>query len=154
MGEPQLIDLVAYARSVNKPIAFDLKVNMNSAQARQFWKHAKTAPAGSIVQGTKSLLPGLQLVKKLDAADTGYRLRYGYVSTGEPSVAYVKAVGPYLIIEKDISASKVAYYRSNGLDVTLWTGKTEADYASMTAKNPNRVSVDDAKRYADWLAAR
>lgn len=151
---PKLVELVAYARTVNKPIHFDLKTSMTTAQARQFWKHAKTAPAGSMLIGTKSRVDGMQKVKRLDAADTSHKLRYGYVTTGEPSVAYVKTVGPYLIIEKDITKAKVAHYKAYGLKVFLWTGKNETDYASMVGKNPTGVIVDDAKRYKEWLEAR
>lgn len=150
----KLTDLLRYANNENIPIHFDLKTSMTTAQARQFWKHAKTAPAGSMLIGTKSRVDGIQKVKRLDAADTAHKLRYGYVTTGEPSVAYVKTVGPYLIIEDDISKAKVAHYKAYGLKVYLWVGKTEADYASMVGKNPNGVSVDDAKRYQDWLVAR
>lgn len=150
----KLAGFITYARSVNKPIHFDLKTSMNSAQARQFWKHAKTAPAGSMLIGTKSSVDGMQKVKRLDAADTSHRLRYGYVTTGEPSVAYVKSVGPHLIIEDDISKAKVAHYQAYGLKVYLWVGKNEADYASMVGKSPDGVSVDDAKRYQEWLVSQ
>lgn len=146
--------LVAYANSVDRPILFHMKTVMNTAQAKQFWNIAKHAPAGSLVAGSKSRIPGILIVKKLDANNPDYRLRYGYETSGEPSVAYVKSVGPYLVIEKDISKARVAYYRSNGLKVYLWTGKTEADYASMLNKNPDGVIVDDAKRYQEWLVAR
>lgn len=152
----KMVDWVAWARSVDKPLVFDMKVaDATSAQTKQFWKVAKTAPAGSMVIGTKSVASTtIAKIKKLDAADTGYKLRYGYVSSGSPSAAYVKQTGPYLILEKSASASQVKAYRDAGLDVNLYTGKTQTDYASMVDKNPNRVTVDNAKRYAEWLAAR
>jgi Glycerophosphoryl diester phosphodiesterase family len=150
----KLTDLITFANEVDTPILFHMKVAMNTAQAKQFWKAAKLAPAGSLLAGSKSRVPGILKVKTYDAADSLHKLRYGYETAGEPSVATIKNVGPTVVADKSLSSSRVAYYRSNSITVYLQAATTETDYAAMTVKKPNGLLINDIRRYNQWLVNR
>ena len=67
-----------------------------------------------------------------------------------PSVSKVKSVGTYFHAGLSISKSQVSTYQANGIKVFMFTGKNEDDYATMAARNPYGVVVDDSERFQKW----
>lgn len=97
----------------------------------------------------------LDKIKKLDAADPAHRLSYSLiVSSARPysTVAAAKAVGPVIEVSQYLPAAVLARYRAAGLRLDIWTGRSEADYARITALRPDGIVVDDVARYRRWAA--
>jgi glycerophosphoryl diester phosphodiesterase len=156
IGKQKLIrlkDLVAYAKSVDKPIAIGLKnKTITNAQAKQLWNTIKSSDIQ--LEAPVSRLEGaLNKVKKLDKADPKHKINYALTSLGTdgwPSVSKVKSVGTYFHAEKSLPASQMAKYKAAQIKVFLFTGKNETDYAKMVALDPYGVVVDNVEWFQDW----
>jgi glycerophosphoryl diester phosphodiesterase len=148
----RLEDLVAYANSVGKRLAIELKQStITNAQAKQLWNTIKSANVQ--LESPLSRLSGaLDKVKALDQADPDHEIEYGLVkiSSPWPSVSKVKSVGTYLHAGLSISKSQVSTYQANGIKVFMFTGKNEDDYAIMASRNPDGVVIDDLEKYRKW----
>lgn len=149
----RLKTLIAYGDSVGKQVAIGLKNStITDAQARQLWNTIKYSNVQ--LEAPSSRLAGaLNKVKKLDAADPNHKIKYALVSTGAdgwPSVSKVKSVGTYFHAELSISSSQMRTYKSAGIKVFLFTGKTVSDYKRMAALNPYGVVVDDVAKFQAW----
>jgi glycerophosphoryl diester phosphodiesterase len=160
IGKQRLIrlkDLVGYANSVGKPLAIGLKnAKITNAEAKQLWNTIKSSKIQ--LEAPSSRLAGaLNKVKKLDAADSSHKINYALTSTGSggwPSVSAVKKVGIYFHAELSVPASVMRKYKDAGIRVFLFTGKDEADYAKMAARNPYGVVVNDVERFQAWRNAQ
>jgi glycerophosphoryl diester phosphodiesterase len=155
VGKKRLIrlkDLVAYAKSVRKPLAIQFKQStITNAQAKQLWRTIKYSNVQ--LEAAAYALPALNKVKKLDAADRRHKINYALVTAGSggwPSVSKVKSVGTYLHAELSIPASRMRTYKRAGIKVFLWTGKTKSDYAKMARLNPHGVVVNDVAKFQAW----
>jgi glycerophosphoryl diester phosphodiesterase len=155
IGKQQLIrlkDLIAYAKSVRKPLAIQFKQStITKAQAKQLWKTIKYSNVQ--LEASSYALPALNKVKKLDAADRKHKIKYALVTTGSggwPSVSKVKSVGTYLHAELSIPASRMRTYKRAGIKVFLWTGKSKSDYKKMAALEPYGVVVDNVEKFQRW----
>jgi glycerophosphoryl diester phosphodiesterase len=156
----RLKTLIAYGDSVGKQVAIGLKnATITDAQAKQLWNTIKYSDVQ--LEAPASRLAGaLNKVKKLDAADPNHKINYALTAAGSdgwgtatdpnPSVSKVKSVGIYFHADKSIPASVMRTYQAAGIQVFLFTGKNETDYAKMAALNPYGVVVDDVKRFQDW----
>ena len=148
----RLKDLVAYAKSVNKPLAVQFKQStITNAQAKQLWNTIKYSKVQ--LEAPLSRLAALNKVKKLDKADSKHKINYALTTTGAagwPSVSTVKSVGKYLHARLELPASRMRAYKDAGIKVFLFTGKTESDYAKMAKLNPYGVVVDDVARFQTW----
>ena len=148
----RLKDLVAYAKSVNKPLAVQFKQStITNAQAKQLWNTIKYSKVQ--LEAPLSRLDALNKVKKLDKADPKHKINYALTTTGAagwPSVSTVKSVGKYLHARLELPASRMRAYKDAGIKVFLFTGKTESDYAKMAKLNPYGVVVDDVARFQTW----
>ena len=155
IGKKRLIrlkDLVAYAKSVRKPLAIQFKQStITNAQAKQLWRTIKYSNVQ--LEAASYALPALNKVKKLDAADRSHKINYALVSSGSggwPSVSKVKSVGTYFHAELSIPASRMRTYKNAGIRVFLWTGKTKSDYTRMAKLNPYGVVVNDVAKFQAW----
>ena len=155
VGKKRLIrlkTLVAYAKSVRKPLAIQIKQStITNAQAKQLWKTIKASKVQ--LEAATYALPALNKVKKLDAADRSHKINYALVTAGSggwPSVSKVKSVGTYLHAEKSIPASRMRTYKRAGIRVFLWTGKSKADYKKMAALEPYGVVVNNVEKFQAW----
>ena len=155
IGKKRLIrlkDLVAYGKSVRKPLAIEFKQStITNAQAKQLWRTIKYSNVQ--LEAALYALPALNKVKKLDAADRRHKINYALVSSGSggwPSVSKVKSVGTYFHAELSIPASRMRTYKNAGIRVFLWTGKTKSDYAKMAKLNPYGVVVNDVAKFQAW----
>jgi glycerophosphoryl diester phosphodiesterase len=155
IGKQKLIrlkDLVAYAKSVRKPLAIQLKQStITNAQAKQLWRTIKYSNIQ--LEASSYALPALNKVKKLDAADRRHKIKYALVATGSggwPSVSKVKSVGTYLHAKLSIPASRMRTYKKAGIMVFLWTGKSRSDYKKMAALDPYGVVVNDVAKFQAW----
>jgi glycerophosphoryl diester phosphodiesterase len=155
IGKQRLIrlkDLVAYAKSVRKPLAIQIKQStITNAQAKQLWKTIKSSKVQ--LEAASYGLPALNKVKKLDAADRSHKINYALVTAGSggwPSVSKVKSVGNYLHAELSIPASRMRTYKRAGIKVFLWTGKSKSDYKKMAALDPFGVVVNDVEKFQAW----
>jgi glycerophosphoryl diester phosphodiesterase len=155
IGKQKLIrlkDLIAYAKSVRKPLAIQFKQStITKAQAKQLWKTIKYSNVQ--LEASSYALPALNKVKKLDAADRKHKIKYALVTTGSggwPSVSKVKSVGTYLHAELSIPASRMRTYKKAGIKVFLWTGKSKSDYKKMAALEPYGVVVDNVEKFQRW----
>jgi glycerophosphoryl diester phosphodiesterase len=155
VGKQRLIrlkDLVAYAKSVRKPLAIQFKQStITNAQAKQLWKTIKYS--NFQLEAASYALPALNKVKKLDAADRSHKIKYALVTAGSggwPSVSKVKSVGTYLHAELSIPASRMRTYKKAGIKVFLWTGKSKSDYKKMAALDPYGVVVNDVAKFQAW----
>lgn len=148
----RLKDLVAYANSVGKKLAIELKQStITNAQAKQLWNTIKSSNIQ--LEAPLSRLAGaLDKVKALDQADPDHEVKYALVrvSSPWPSVSTVKSVGTYFHAGLSISKSQVSTYEANGIEVFMFTGKNEDDYATMASRNPYGVVVDDLERFQKW----
>ena len=148
----KLIDLVNYAKSVNKPLSLELKnTSITDAQATQLWNNIKTSQVR--LMAMPGAIPSMNKIKSRDAADPNYKLTYSTVITGAdgwPSTTWVKANGTQVDVHHSVPAERVSRYKEVGVAVFIFTGKTEAEYAKMTALNPYGVVVDDVKRFEIW----
>ncbi len=155
VGKKRLIrlkTLVAYAKSVRKPLAVQIKQStITNAQAKQLWKTIRASKVQ--LEAATYALPALNKVKKLDAADRSHKINYALVTAGSggwPSVSKVKSVGTYLHAEKSIPASRMRTYKRAGIRVFLWTGKSKADYKKMAALEPYGVVVNNVEKFQAW----
>ena len=155
VGKKRLIrlkTLVAYAKSVRKPLAIQIKQStITNAQAKQLWKTIRASKVQ--LEAATYALPALNKVKKLDAADRSHKINYALVTAGSggwPSVSKVKSVGTYLHAEKSIPASRMRTYKRAGIRVFLWTGKSKADYKKMAALEPYGVVVNNVEKFQAW----
>ena len=155
VGKKRLIrlkTLVAYAKSVRKPLAIQIKQStITNAQAKQLWKTIRTSKVQ--LEAATYALPALNKVKKLDAADRSHKISYALVTAGSggwPSVSKVKNVGTYLHAEKSIPASRMRTYKRAGIKVFLWTGKSKSDYKKMAALEPYGVVVNNVEKFQAW----
>jgi glycerophosphoryl diester phosphodiesterase len=152
----RLVDLIKYGRSVGRPFSLEIKPStITDAQASQLWNNIKTSRVRLLAM--PNALPALNKIKKRDAADPNYRLTYSTVitgSTGWPSPSWVKANGTQVDVHLSIPASVMRSYKSANIPVFVFTGKTEADYAKMTALRPYGVVVDDVARFERWRDAQ
>jgi glycerophosphoryl diester phosphodiesterase len=155
IGKQRLIrlkNLVAYAKSVRKPLAIQIKQStITNAQAKQLWKTIKSSKVQ--LEAASYGLPALNKVKKLDAADRSHKINYALVTAGSggwPSVSKVKSVGNYLHAELSIPASRMRTYKRAGIRVFLWTGKSKSDYKKMAALDPFGVVVNDVEKFQAW----
>jgi glycerophosphoryl diester phosphodiesterase len=155
IGKKRLIrlkDLVAYAKSVRKPLAIQFKQStITNAQAKQLWRTIKYSNIQ--LEAASYALPALNKVKKLDAADRSHKINYALVSSGSggwPSVSKVKSVGTYFHAGLSIPASRMRTYKNAGIRVFLWTGKTKSDYTKMAKLNPYGVVVNDVAKFQAW----
>ena len=148
----RLKDLVAYAKSVNKPLAVQFKQStITNAQAKQLWNTIKYSNVQ--LEAPLSRLAALNKVKKLDKADSKHKISYALTSLGTdgwPSVSKVKSVGKYFHAEKSLPASKMKAYKKAGIKVFLFTGKTKSDYTKMTKLDPYGVVVNDVAKFQTW----
>ena len=72
-----------------------------------------------------------------------------------PGVAYVKSYGSYFDPRfTRISHAQVKALRDAGVVVTVWTGKTAANYEDMADLGAQRWHVDDVADVTKWAAAR
>ena len=155
VGKKRLIrlkTLVAYAKSVRKPLAIQIKQStITNAQAKQLWKTIKSSRVQ--LEAASYALPAMNKIKKLDAADRSHKINYALVTAGSggwPSVSKVKSVGTYLHAEKSIPASRMRTYKRAGIRVFLWTGKSKADYKKMAALEPYGVVVNNVEKFQAW----
>jgi glycerophosphoryl diester phosphodiesterase len=155
VGKKRLIrlkTLVAYAKSVRKPLAIQIKQStITNAQAKQLWRTIKYSNVQ--LEAASYALPALNKVKKLDAADRRHKIKYALVTAGSggwPSVSKVKSVGTYLHAELSIPASRMRTYKKAGIKVFLWTGKTKSDYKKMAALEPYGVVVNNVEKFQAW----
>jgi glycerophosphoryl diester phosphodiesterase len=155
VGKQRLIrlkDLVAYAKSVRKPLAIQIKQStITKAQAKQLWKTIKNSNVQ--LEAASYALPALNKVKKLDAADRSHKIKYALVTAGSggwPSVSKVKSVGTYLHAHLSIPASRMRTYKKAGIKVFVWTGKTKSDYKKMAALEPYGVVVNNVEKFQAW----
>ena len=155
IGKKRLIrlkTLVAYAKSVRKPLAIQIKQStITNAQAKQLWKTIKSSRVQ--LEAATYALPAMNKIKKLDAADRSHKINYALVTAGSggwPSVSKVKSVGTYLHAEKSIPASRMRTYKRAGIKVFLWTGKSKADYKKMAALEPYGVVVNNVEKFQAW----
>jgi glycerophosphoryl diester phosphodiesterase len=155
IGKKRLIrlkTLVAYAKSVRKPLAIQIKQStITNAQAKQLWRTIKYSNVQ--LEAASYALPALKKVKKLDAADRSHKINYALVTAGSggwPSVSKVKSVGTYLHAELSIPASRMRTYKKAGIKVFLWTGKTKSDYKKMAALEPYGVVVNNVEKFQAW----
>jgi glycerophosphoryl diester phosphodiesterase len=155
VGKKRLIrlkTLVAYAKSVRKPLAIQIKQStITNAQAKQLWRTIKYSNVQ--LEAASYALPALKKVKKLDAADRSHKINYALVTAGSggwPSVSKVKSVGTYLHAELSIPASRMRTYKKAGIKVFLWTGKTKSDYKKMAALEPYGVVVNNVEKFQAW----
>jgi glycerophosphoryl diester phosphodiesterase len=154
----KLSELLAYGRSVGKPVALQIKLNeLTNAQARQFWRAVKASKVRVMLEASSGQLPGMNKIKSLDRADTTYRITYAFVTSGSrgwPSVTTIRRVGTVVHARLEISRSVVRTYQRAGLTVYLYTGKNERDYARMAYLGPYGVVVDDVGRFQRWRNAQ
>ena len=155
VGKKRLIrlkTLVAYAKSVRKPLAIQIKQStITNAQAKQLWKTIKSSRVQ--LEAATYALPAMNKIKKLDAADRSHKINYALVTAGSggwPSVSKVKSVGTYLHAEKSIPASRMRTYKRAGIKVFLWTGKSKSDYKKMAALEPYGVVVNNVEKFQAW----
>ena len=155
IGKKRLIrlkDLVAYAKSVRKPLAIQFKQStITNAQAKQLWTTIKYSNVQ--LEAASYALRALNKVKKLDAKDPSHKINYALVSAGAggwPSVSKVKSIGTYFHAELSIPASRMRTYKNAGIRVFLWTGKTKSDYTRMAKLNPYGVVVNDVAKFQAW----
>ena len=155
VGKKRLIrlkTLVAYAKSVRKPLAIQIKQStITNAQAKQLWKTIKSSKVQ--LEAATYALPAMNKIKKLDAADRSHKINYALVTAGSggwPSVSKVKSVGTYLHAEKSIPASRMRTYKRAGIKVFLWTGKSKSDYKKMAALEPYGVVVNNVEKFQAW----
>ena len=155
IGKKRLIrlkTLVAYAKSVRKPLAIQIKQStITNAQAKQLWRTIKYSNVQ--LEAASYALPALNKVKKLDAADRSHKINYALVTAGSggwPSVSKVKSVGTYLHAELSIPASRMRTYKRAGIKVFLWTGKSKSDYRKMAALEPYGVVVNNVEKFQAW----
>lgn len=152
-----LRSLLRFAASRHTALALELKVaDITGGQARQFYTAVRATPKVAVTAFPGGTMDSLKKVKRLDAADSRHRLRYGYnaFAASPPSPAAVKAVATTVSVDKRISAARVAAYRAAGLRVLLRTGHTAPDYAMMLAKAPSAIVVDDPKHFRAWYRAQ
>ena len=72
-----------------------------------------------------------------------------------PGVAYVKSYGSYFDPRfTRITHAQVKALKDAGVVVTVWTGKTEADYEGMADLGAQRWHVDDVADVIEWASAR
>ena len=155
VGKQRLIrlkTLVAYAKSVRKPLAIQIKQSrITNAQAKQLWKTIKYSKVQ--LEAASYALPALNKIKKLDAADRRHKINYALVTAGSggwPSVSKVKSVGTYLHAELSIPSTRMRTYKRAGIKVFLWTGKSRSDYKKMAALEPYGVVVNDVEKFQAW----
>ena len=155
VGKKRLIrlkTLVAYAKSVRKPLAIQIKQStITNAQAKQLWRTIKSSKVQ--LEAASYALPAMNKIKKLDAADRSHKINYALVTAGSggwPSVSKVKSVGTYLHAEKSIPASRMRTYKRAGIKVFLWTGKSKSDYKKMAALEPYGVVVNNVEKFQAW----
>ena len=148
----RLVDLLNYGNSLGKSFALEIKVGaITNAQARQFWNAIKDSRVQ--LEATPARLPALNKIKKLDAADATHRISYALVALGTrgwPSVSTIKATGAALHARFEIPVNVANRYRQANIKVFLYTGRNEADYAKIVARNPYAVVVEDVPRFQRW----
>jgi glycerophosphoryl diester phosphodiesterase len=148
----RLVDLLNYGNSVGKSFALEIKVgSITAAQARQFWNAIKDSRVQ--LEATPARLPALNKIKKLDAADATHRISYALVALGTgawPSVSTIRATGAAVHARLEIPVSVADSYRQANIKVFLYTGRNEADYAKMVARNSYAVVVEDVARFQRW----
>jgi hypothetical protein len=148
----KLTDLLAYANSVGKPVALQIKLtSITTGQAKQFWRAVRTSRV--MLEASNGQLPAMSKIKKLDKADTTHHISYAYVTLGTngwPSVSKIRSVGHIVHARLEIPASLVRTYTRAGITVYLFTGKTTRDYKRMTDKAPYGVVVDDVGKFQKW----
>ena len=108
------------------------------------------------MEATPARLPALNKIKKLDAADATHRISYALVALGTrgwPSVSTIKATGAALNARLEIPVSVASSYRQANIKVFLYTGRNEADYTKIVARNPYGVVVEDVPRFQRWRDA-
>jgi glycerophosphoryl diester phosphodiesterase len=148
----KLTELLAYAKSVGKPVALQIKLtSLSGGQASQFWKAIRTSRV--ILEASSGQLPSMNKIKKLDKADKTYRINYAFVTLGHhgwPSVSYVKSIGTSLHARLEIPSSVMKKYQKAHIPVYLFTGQNESDYRRMIKLGPYGVVVDDVGRFERW----
>jgi len=151
----RLVDLLRYGNSVGKSFALEIKLSsITDDQATQLWNLVKASRVQ--LEAGPSALPALNKIKKRDAADPYHRLDYALITSGSggwPTVSTIKATGTAVHAELYAPADVVRTYQRAQIRVFLFTGRNEADYAKMVAKNPYGVVVDDVARFNRWRAA-
>jgi glycerophosphoryl diester phosphodiesterase len=149
----RLKDLIAYGNSVGKVFAVELKNStITNAQASQLWKTLKYSNVQ--LEATSGRLAALNKIKKLDAADPYHKLKYALVISGDsgpwPSVSTVKSVGTYVHARLEIPSTVMTSYKTGGIKVFLYTGRTTSDYERMAKLNPYGVVVDNVAKFQAW----
>jgi glycerophosphoryl diester phosphodiesterase len=148
----KLTELLAYAKSVGKPVALQIKLtSLTNGQASQFWNAVRTSRV--ILEASSGQLPSMNKIKKLDKADKAYRINYAFVTLGHhgwPSVSYVKSIGTSLHARLEIPSSVMHKYQAAHIPVYLFTGQNEKDYRRMIKLGPYGVVVDDVGRFERW----
>lgn len=150
----KLSELINYRASVGGTLSLEIKPTwISDSQARQFYNMVKASPVR--LTAYQAAIGPLNKIKNLDAADTDHRLQYSLIAyTDYPTPAEAKAVGNYIELNKGASQSLVDSYEAAGLRVCLWAAKTATDYELILSKGVYCIVVDDAGKYAAWLAAR
>jgi hypothetical protein len=69
---------------------------------------------------------------------------------GWPSVSAIKATGAAVHARLEVPVSVASSYRQANIKVFLYTGRNEADYAKIAARNPYGVVVEDVPRFQRW----
>jgi glycerophosphoryl diester phosphodiesterase len=148
----RLVDLLSYGNSFGKSFALEIKVaSITNAQAKQLWNAIKNSRIQ--LQATSARLAALNKIKKLDNADATHRISYALILLGTgswPSASAIKATGAAVHARIEIPVSVASSYRQANIKLFLYTGKNEADYAKMMARNPYAVIVEDAPRFQRW----
>jgi glycerophosphoryl diester phosphodiesterase len=151
----KLTELLAYAKSVGKPVALQIKLtSLTGGQASQFWRAVRGYRV--ILEASSGQLPSMNKVKKQDRADKSNRINYAFVTMGHhgwPSVSYVKSIGTSLHARLEIPSSVMHKYQAAHIPVYLFTGQNEKDYRRMIKLGPYGVVVDDVGRFERWRAS-
>jgi glycerophosphoryl diester phosphodiesterase len=151
----KLTELLAYAKSVGKPVALQIKLtSLTGGQASQFWHAVRGYRV--ILEASSGQLPSMNKVKKQDRADKANRINYAFVTMGHhgwPSVSYVKSIGSSLHARLEIPSSVMKKYQKAHIPVYLFTGQNEKDYRRMIKLGPYGVVVDDVGRFERWRAS-
>jgi len=148
----RLIDLLKYGNPLGKSFTLEIKLaSITDAQAKQFWNTIKHSRVQLVARAAR--LAPLNKIKKLDEADLSHRISYAFSTRGTdrwPSVSAIKNTATAVYAKLTIPVTVARSYRQANIKVFLSTGKNEADYAEMMAREPYAVVVNNVARFQRW----